>query len=224
MLISEIQNGMYNDSSKLYNLCSILSQLDKRQMNDNRKMNLLIDTMKNKAGIITSDEITVFKCLQEIIALPQEKIGLIYLELCNFRNSFPAGLFADMIENYHFLSKMEKMSKKKEVIIQRVLDKYDLDSDAFFSIEDISESFFENKQACLVDINNLQIEKNSANDNNTSSGNSDDELEPWSKELFDEKLEEFEDDDEGLFNFLKPYAEQGIPEAMYWFADYDMLQ
>lgn len=220
MLISEIQNGMYNDSSKLYNLCSILSQLDKRQMNNNRKMNLLIDTMKNKAGIITSDEITVFKCLQEIVALPQEKIGLIYLELCNFRNSFPAGLFADMIENYHFLSKMEKMSKKKEVIIQRVLDKYDLDSDALFSIEDISESFFENKQACLVDINNLQIEKNSANDNNTSSGNSDDELEPWSEELFDEKLEELEDDDEGLFNFLKPYAEQGIPEAMYWFADY----
>mgnify|MGYP004637656551 FL=1 len=220
MLISEIQNGMYNDSSKLYNLCSILSQLDKRQMNDNRKMNLLIDTMKNKAGIITSDKITVLKCLQEIVALPQEKIGLIYLELCNFRNSFPAGLFADMIENYHFLSKMEKMSKKKEVIIQRVLDKYDLDSDALFSIEDISESFFENKQACLVDINNLQIEKNSANDNNTSSGNSDDELEPWSEELFDEKLEELEDDDEGLFNFLKPYAEQGIPEAMYWFADY----
>lgn len=160
MLISEIQNGMYNDSSKLYNLCSILSQLDKRQMNNNRKMNLLIDTMKNKAGIITSDKITVLKCLQEIVALPQGKIGLIYLELCNFRNSFPADLFADMIENYHFLSKMEKMSKKKEVIIQRVLDKYDLDSDALFSIEDISESFFENKQACLVDISNIQISMN----------------------------------------------------------------
>ncbi len=159
MLISEIQNGMYNDSSKLYNLCSILSQLDKRQMNDNRKMNLLIDTM-NKSGIITSDEITVLKCLQEIVALPQEKIGLIYLELCNFRNSFPADLFADMIENYHFLSKMEKMSKKKEVIIQRVIDKYDLDSNAPFSIEDISKSFFENKQACLVDISNIQISMN----------------------------------------------------------------
>lgn len=65
-----------------------------------------------------------------------------------------------MIENYHFLSKMEKMSKKKEVIIQRVLDKYDLDSDAPFSIEDISESFFENKQACLVDISNIQISMN----------------------------------------------------------------
>lgn len=156
MMISEIQNGMYNDSSKLYNLCSILSQLDKRQMEDNRKMALLKDSME-KAGIITEDNITVQECLKEIIALPQEKIGLIYLELCNFRNSFPANLFADMIEGYHFLSKMEKMSKKKEVLIQRVLDQYKLDSDATFSIADISESFFENKQECLVNINNLQI-------------------------------------------------------------------
>lgn len=156
MMISEIQNGMYNDSSKLYNLCSILSQLDKRQMENNRKMALLKDSME-KAGIITEDEITVQECLKEIVALPQEKIGLIYLELCNFRNSFPANLFADMIENYHFLSKMEKMSKKKEVLIQRVLEQYELDPDAAFSIADISESFFENKQECLVNINNLQI-------------------------------------------------------------------
>lgn len=166
MMISEIQNGMYNDSSKLYNLCSILSQLDKRQMEDNRKMALLKDSME-KAGIITEDEITVQECLKEIVALPQEKIGLIYLELCNFRNSFPANLFADMIENYHFLSKMEKMSKKKEVLIQRVLDQYELDPDAAFSIADISESFFENKLECLVSPEMLRIGENQHTEGNS---------------------------------------------------------
>lgn len=166
MMISEIQNGMYNDSSKLYNLCSILSQLDKRQMEDNRKMALLKDSME-KAGIITEDNITVQECLKEIVALPQEKIGLIYLELCNFRNSFPANLFADMIEGYHFLSKMEKMSKKKEVLIQRVLDQYELDANAVFSIADISESFFESKQACLVSPEMLQIGENQHTEGNS---------------------------------------------------------
>lgn len=166
MMISEIQNGMYNDSSKLYNLCSILSQLDKRQMEDNRKMALLKDSME-KAGIITEDEITVQECLKEIVALPQEKIGLIYLELCNFRNSFPANLFADMIENYHFLSKMEKMSKKKEVLIQRVLDQYELDPDAAFSIADISESFFENKLECLISPEMLRIGENQHTEGNS---------------------------------------------------------
>lgn len=203
MMISEIQNGMYNDSSKLYNLCSILSQLDKRQMEDNRKMALLKDSME-KAGIITEDEITVQECLKEIIALPQEKIGLIYLELCNFRNSFPANLFADMIEGYHFLSKMEKMSKKKEVLIQRVLDQYELDADATFSIADISESFFENKQECLVNINNLQIGVNDASDYSTTDTNAD-----TSQESEDEVVESGYDPDNATAESLRYWAKRG---------------
>lgn len=203
MMISEIQNGMYNDSSKLYNLCSILSQLDKRQMENNRKMALLKDSME-KAGIITEDEITVQECLKEIVALPQEKIGLIYLELCNFRNSFPANLFADMIENYHFLSKMEKMSKKKEVLIQRVLEQYELDPDAAFSIADISESFFENKQECLVNINNLQIGVNDASDYSTTDTNAD-----ASQESADEVVESGYDPDNATAESLRYWAEQG---------------
>lgn len=207
MMISEIQNGMYNDSSKLYNLCSILSQLDKRQMEDNRKMALLKDSME-KAGIITEDEITVQECLKEIVALPQEKIGLIYLELCNFRNSFPANLFADMIEGYHFLSKMEKMSKKKEVLIQRVLDQYELDADATFSIADISESFFENKQECLVNINNLQIGVNDASDYSTTDTNAD-----TSQESADEVVESGYDPDNATAESLRYWAERGDPLA-----------
>jgi len=215
MMISEIQNGMYNDSSKLYNLCSILSQLDKRQMEDNRKMELLKDSME-KAGIITEDEITVQECLKEIIALPQEKIGLIYLELCNFRNSFPANLFADMIENYHFLSKMEKMSKKKEVLIQRVLDQYELDANAVFSIADISESFFENKQECLINVDGLQIGTNDNllnNDNQLS-------LEEQNASIREKIIEMTSGDNpdfDAAINFIKPLAEQGYAAAQNGF-------
>lgn len=215
MMISEIQNGMYNDSSKLYNLCSILSQLDKRQMENNRKMALLKDSME-KAGIITEDEITVQECLKEIIALPQEKIGLIYLELCNFRNSFPANLFADMIENYHFLSKMEKMSKKKEVLIQRVLDQYELDANAVFSIADISESFFENKQECLINVDGLQIGTNDNllnNDNQLS-------LEEQNASIREKIIEMTSGDNpdfDAAINFIKPLAEQGYAAAQNGF-------
>jgi len=160
MMLQEIDRGMYNDSSKLYSLCSILSQLDKRQMDDARKMNLVRDSLV-KANIINDQPITFLTCLQEIVALPQEKIGLIYMELCNFRNSFPANLFADMIEEYHFLSKIERMSKKKEVLIQRVIDKYnDINLSAELPLEIISESFFKNKQASLVKVDVPQIEEN----------------------------------------------------------------
>ena len=217
MMISEIQNGMYNDSSKLYNLCSILSQLDKRQMENNRKMALLKDSME-KAGIITEDEITVQECLKEIVALPQEKIGLIYLELCNFRNSFPANLFADMIEGYHFLSKMEKMSKKKEVLIQRVLDQYELDADATFSIADISESFFENKQECLINVDGLQI---GTNDNSLNNDNqlSLEEQNASIREKIIEMTTGDNPDFDAAINFIKPLAEQGYAAAQNGFGN-----
>ncbi|MCM1235595.1 MAG: sel1 repeat family protein [Ruminococcus flavefaciens] len=206
MLISEIQNGVYCDSSRLYSLCSVLSQLDKRQMEDNRKMSLLKDTM-GKAEIITANEVTVLQCLQEIIALPEEKIGLIYLELCNFRNSFPANLFADMIESYHFLPKMEKMSKKKETIIQRVLDKYELDSNAEFSLADIVESFLENKQDLLVNIENVKmIDTNVVQGSNVYVSNA--EIKEAEKLFMDYQISE----SLPLFHKL---AESGNGRAMY---------
>lgn len=215
MLISEIEHGIYNDSSKLYNLCSILAQLDKRQMEDQGKMKLLQKVMTD-AKIITFDDITVLRTLQEIVALPQEKIGVIYLELCNFRSSFPANLFADMIESYHFLSKMEKMSKKKVVIIQRVLDKYELEPDAIFSISDISESFFENKQASLIEIGSIpQIGMDNSSATAYNSYQNDGNI---TNDVIEENVGKFYEvegkvDYQAMYDYLVPLAKQGFAAA-----------
>jgi len=159
MLIEEIRLGRYNDESKLYSLCCILSQLDKRTLEDDRKLDIMRGELV-KRGIVSEDGISVSAYLDEILSLPEDKVGTVYLELCNFRENFPANLFAEMIEAYHFLPKMEKMSKKKETIVQRVLERYELDDTAEFSYIDISESFIESKQNSLVDISTLQIGMN----------------------------------------------------------------
>lgn len=159
MLITEIQQGRYSDSSKLYSLCNILAQLDKRTLDDSRKIGILKDALL-QSKIIDDAEMSISEYLMHILSLPEDKIGVMYLELCNFRNSFPANLFADMIENYHFLSKMEKMSKKKETIVQKLLDKYELDESAEFSIDDILESFLENKQESFIRVDVNSIENN----------------------------------------------------------------
>ena len=221
MLISEIQNGMYNDASALYNLCSILSQLDKRQMDDSRKMNLLRDTME-RSNIITQEGRTVLQYLQDIVALPIEKVGLIYLELCNFRHNFPANLFADMIEGYHFLTDMERITKKKGTVIQRLIDTYELDADAAFSIADIADNFIESKQACLMTINNIKISESGANLNGevkeeccektSSESNSD-----FNEEEIIEHYNQLEEDNqlEEAYRYIKPFAERGIAAAHY---------
>ena len=159
MLIEEIRLGRYSDESKLYGLCCVLSQLDKRTLEDERKLDILRGEL-SKRGIISEDSISVSAYLDEILSLTEDKVGTVYLELCNFRENFPANLFAEMIEAYHFLPKMEKMSKKKETIINRVLEKYELDDSAEFSYIDISESFIENKQNSIVEISTLQIGMN----------------------------------------------------------------
>lgn len=162
MLTTEIQQGRYNDPSSLYSLCCVLAQLDKRTLEDERKCSILREALV-QSQIVHEDGITVRQYMEEILALPENKVGVVYLELCNFRESFPANLFAEMIENYHFLSKMEKMSKKKDVLVQRILEQYELDDSAEFSSLDVFESFLENKQSTLVSPEMLHIEEKQEN-------------------------------------------------------------
>ena len=172
MLITEIQQGHYHDESQLYSLCCVLAQLDKRTLEDDRKLNILRDAL-TQSEIISEDSISIQQYLMDILTLADNKVGVVYLELCNFRNSFPANLFAEMIETYHFLPKMEKMSKKKETLIQKLLDKYELDSSSEFSLADVSESFLENKLNSIVEISTLQISMQSNNENKNSTQTSD---------------------------------------------------
>ena len=189
MLITEIQQGHYHDESQLYSLCCVLAQLDKRTLEDDRKLNILRDAL-TQSEIISENGISIQQYLTDVLSLPDDKVGLVYLELCNFRNSFPANLFAEMIETYHFLPKMEKMSKSKEILIQKLLAKYELDNSAEFSFIDVSESFLENKQNALVE-------------NNIS--------------LLNTKLLDYENMD---ITELEKYANQGVAEAQYYFGNH----
>ncbi len=154
MLITEIQQGQYKDPNKLYSLCCILAQLDRHTLEDGRKLNILREALA-QSDIINEKSITIQQYLMNILSLSDDKVGIVYLELCNFRNSFPANLFAEMIESYHFLPKIEKMSKSKDILIQELLSKYKLDAFAEFSFADVSESFLENKYSNLISLTDI---------------------------------------------------------------------
>ena len=216
MLITEIQQGHYHDESQLYSLCCVLAQLDKRTLEDDRKLNILRDAL-TQSKIINEDSISIQQYLMDILTLADNKVGVVYLELCNFRNSFPANLFAEMIETYHFLPKMEKMSKNKKTIVQKILDKYDLDAEAAFSLAEMAESFLENKQAILISLANIpQIDTTpnsvplsvSTNDATEFTGNITNEQ---IKDRFNQLIDNADFDT--AYAYIKPLAEQGYPEA-----------
>lgn len=112
------------------------------------------------------------------------------------------------------------MSKKKEVLIQRVLDKYELDADAEFSIADISESFFENKQACLVKLTSIpqlsmQAEASAPQQASSVPQFSAPEAPTATAEYDADKVKELWDnkDYEALLSIVRPAAESGDMQA-----------
>ena len=156
MLRAEIEQGKYKNKSRIYAICSVLSQLDKRTINDERKIEILkIDLKRFK--IIPSKKATIKEYLSEILSLSEAEVGIIYLELCNYRKSFPANIIVETIEEYHFLSRFEKMSKKKKTIINNILDNHYLEGNAVFTYSDIFENFIENRVNSAVGLDELEM-------------------------------------------------------------------
>ena len=214
MLTTEIQQGRYNDPSSLYSLCCVLAQLDKRTLEDERKCSILREALV-QSQIVHEDGITVRQYMEEILALPENKVGVVYLELCNFRESFPANLFAEMIENYHFLSKMEKMSKKKDVLVQRILEQYELDDSAEFSSLDVFESFLENKQESIANVENIRI-ATADTESNLEEQNAASNREEQNAAIIEKAMDMTSGsnpDFKAAIDYVRPLAEQGFAAA-----------
>lgn len=159
MLITEIQQKKYNSSDKISNICNIISQLDQRTMKDERKLKILKDALI-QSKIISEKNVSLSNCLMEIISLPEDRIGTVYLELCNYRERFPSNVFADSIEAYHFLTKTEKLSQNKKKLIQSVINKYNLNNNVKFSYLNIYDNLVENKKNSIVDFSSSLLGMN----------------------------------------------------------------
>lgn len=173
MLTKEIEQGKYQNRSRVYSICSVLAQLDKRTINDDRKMDILkIDLQR--FDIATFKNVSLKDCIMEVLSMSDEEVGTVYLELCNYRDTFPASILVEVIEEYHFLPKLEKMAKKKEVIIDKILEENNIDGSAEFSYSDILESFIENKSNSFLSLNQvpqIQMAEEGTTDSDENSNN-----------------------------------------------------
>ena len=173
MLTKEIEQGKYQNRSRIYSMCSVLAQLDKRTINDDRKMDILKVALQ-RIDIATFKNVSLKDCIMEVLSMSDEEAGTVYLELCNYRDTFPASILVEVIEEYHFLPKLEKMAKKKEVIIDKILEENNIDGSAEFSYSDILESFIENKSNTFLSLNQvpqIQMAEEGTTDSDENSNN-----------------------------------------------------
>lgn len=156
LLIKEIEQGKYPSKNQLLSICCILAQLDRRTTEDERKMNILKEALI-QSGLISKKPVSLRDILMEIISLSDDKIGTVYLELSNYSDSFPVNIFIDVIETFHSPTDTDNLSKKKKVLIQSIIEKYNLESNKKLLYSDIFENLIRYKENSFVDLNSLSL-------------------------------------------------------------------
>lgn len=144
MLNTEIEQGVYSNDAPLVAICKIISQLDKRCIQDYRKMSILLRSMEIK-GILSDEQVSLVDYLMDIANIPIDDAGTIYIELGGLHGNFIARIIMSLIENYHFLPDIARKLKNKKSIIIDLIASEQLDANVTISINDVYNDFINSK-------------------------------------------------------------------------------
>ena len=144
MLITEIDQGVYTNGLPISNICKILSQFDRRILEDPRKLDIIRRGL-TKQNIIRDDTITLDNYIADIFSVPMEEAGQVYMELGIMRSSFIANLSTKVMEGYHFLPDLERKLKSRESLIDKLISEENLDRSVAFSTAEIYDDFVNSK-------------------------------------------------------------------------------
>lgn len=200
VLNTEIEQGVYNTGSKIVAICSILSQLDNRSIKEDRKIDIIRRSMEQQC-ILNDEEKILGDYLVEIAELPIDEVGIVYSEMNTIRANFIANLISNTIEAYHFLPDIKRRTKKKQAVVQNVVQQEDFDFDAPLSTSVIWQELIDSK---IKMVNGLL---------------------PVSKDQFGREIAEAEQlylqcrFDEA-FTMFQTLAEQGNERAFYFMAEF----
>ena len=115
-LITDIQNGDYTFSGeRVLNLLKILMFLDNRAISD-KECFIRIKKTLERNGYDFSQDIDVKSFVEQIIALPEENIGEIYMFAQNHTQIILVRLICCLIEQYHFEPKSNRKIIKEKAI------------------------------------------------------------------------------------------------------------
>ena len=201
ILETEIEQGVYDKLTPIVAICRILSQLDMRTLNDNRKLDIIERSLK-KRWIISKELKNISKYLTDLMEMPENEIGILYMELEALGNNFVALVFRNVIENYHFLSESAKMMKGKELVVESVIQNHQIDPSAMLTSEDVYHEFLEAKTALASLIGSREVCQDK-----TESG-FDDELQKAVDVFLEYSIEE-------IVDVLTPLAEKEDGLALY---------
>lgn len=144
MLNTEIEQGVYSAFSPLVGITLVLSQFDNRMLTDLRKLEIIKRSLI-AAGIVDSEARPIADYLSDVLLIPEEDVGKVYLEWGAIRGNYVADILSGMVESYFFLPDMARKMKKKEAILESVIQAEGIDDSITLSIEEIYDDFLGSK-------------------------------------------------------------------------------
>lgn len=140
MLVTEIEQGVYTTALPLSGICKVLSQFDRRILEDTRKLDIIRRSLI-KQKIISEKPVLLRDHFTSILSVPMTDAGQVYLELGTIRENFIAELMMKLMENYHFLPDMARKTRNQQSLIDSIIQEENLDADAALSTQELYDDF-----------------------------------------------------------------------------------
>ena len=144
MLTTEIEQGVYSNLPSLVAVCKVMSQYDGRILSDQRKLDILERALTSQ-GILNDEQVSLKDYLAQVINIPLDEVGSIYLELQNIRGNFIADILLETMSDYYFLPDIVQRLTSKPAIISSRINTKKLNDSATLSIREIYDEFINSK-------------------------------------------------------------------------------
>ena len=142
MLVTEINQGIYKNKNNFISICQILSQLDLRTVNDDRKMDILVRAMEEQE-ILKENTVTIFNVLKELLELSDNEAGMLMMFLGNIRVDMLADIMEQVLYSYYTLPEMIRANINKDSIVNNILKENSIDPYNSFSTYDLCLTFMD---------------------------------------------------------------------------------
>lgn len=149
MLTTEIEQGVYSGYKPIIAICMVMSQFDNRMYEDTRKMEIIKRSLHTQQ-ILTDEAYLITDYLRDLLEMPADEVGQVYLELGTIRQDFMASILLGAAESYHFLPDMARKMKNKKTLIENIVIEEGLDATVSLSTNEIYDSFISSK----IDVKN----------------------------------------------------------------------
>ena len=151
MLVTEINQGLYDSSNSFFSISKIMSQLDIRTIQDKRKMDILIRALEEHS-ILNQQEILFSEMLEGLLSLDENEAGILAMFFGGIRNEYIAEITEKVIYTYYTLPEKTRKMKSKRSVIESILKSNDIALDYSISSYEMCMTLIEAYANNIVEI------------------------------------------------------------------------